>query len=89
LRDKPDAKTQLKLEISDAGGKKIAEVRNLPKEKGLNRTSWNLSYEGARQRRAPSADQNEFFNAPRGPQAMPGVYTVNCLSATKFSRRRK
>jgi photosystem II stability/assembly factor-like uncharacterized protein len=89
LRDKPDEKTQLKLEISDASGKKIAEVKNLPKEKGLNRASWNLSYEGARLRRPPTAEQNEFFGAPRGPQAMPGVYTVKLFVGDKVQQERK
>jgi photosystem II stability/assembly factor-like uncharacterized protein len=89
LKDKPDEKIQLKLEISDAGGKKIAEVKNLPKEKGLNRTSWNLSYEGERLRRAPTAEQSAFAGNPRGPQAMPGTYTIRLFVGDKVVQEKK
>jgi photosystem II stability/assembly factor-like uncharacterized protein len=89
LKDKPDEKTQLKLEISDAAGKKIAEVKNLPKEKGLNRTSWSLTYEGARPRRPPTGEQNEFSGGPRGPQAMPGIYTVKFFVGDKLQQEKK
>jgi hypothetical protein len=89
LKDKPDTKTTLKLEVYDASGKKISEVKNLPKEKGLNRTVWNLSYEGTRLRRQPTAEQLEFQGSPRGPQAMPGVYTVKLLVADKVVQETK
>lgn len=91
LKDKPDAKTALKLEISDAGGKKIAEVKNLPKEKGLNRASWNLSGEGARQRRPPTGEQEgeSFRGEPRGPQALPGIYTVKLFVGDKLQQEKK
>lgn len=83
LKKKPDEKTKLKLEIFDAGGAKIAEVKNLPKERGLNRTVWNLSYEGAKQRKPPPPEQIEFFGPPRGPQALPGSYTVKLLAGDR------
>ncbi len=89
LRDKADEKTQLKLEVTDASGKKIAEVKNLPKERGLNRAVWNLSYEGARLRRPPSAEQTEFFGNPRGPQVLPGIYTVKLFVGDKVQQERK
>jgi hypothetical protein len=89
LKDKADEKTQLKLEISDASGKKIAEVKNLPKERGLNRTAWNLSYEGARLRRPPTDEQANFFGAPRGPQVVPGIYTVKLFVGDKLQQERK
>ncbi len=89
LKDKPDAKTPLKLEIFDAAGKKISEVRNLSKEAGLNRTMWNLGYEGARSRRMPTAEQLEFGGSSRGPQAMPGVYTAKLLVGDKVAQETK
>jgi len=89
LKDKPDEKTTLKLEVFDASGKKISEVKNLPKERGLNRTVWNLSHDGARLRRPPPPDQIEFFGPPRGPQAIPGVYTVKLLVGNKIQQETK
>ncbi len=89
LKDKPDEKTALRLEISDASGKKIAEVKNLPKERGLNRASWNLSYEGERPRRAPTAEQNQSAGNPRGPQAMPGTYTIKMFVGDKVAQEKK
>ncbi|MDQ3323059.1 MAG: hypothetical protein M3525_11625, partial [Acidobacteriota bacterium] len=89
LKDKAEEKIELRLEISDASGKKIAEVKNLPKEKGLNRATWNLSYEGARLRRPPSDEQSAFFGAPRGPQVVPGVYTVKLFVGDKLQQERK
>jgi hypothetical protein len=89
LKDKPDEKTQLKLEISDASGKKIAEVKNLPKERGLNRATWNLSLEGERPRRPPTAEQSAFAGSPRGPQAMPGTYAIKLFIGDKLVQERK
>ncbi len=89
LKDELDKKTELKLEIYDSSGKKVSEVKNLPKEKGLNRTVWNLSYEGAFQRKPPTAEQMEFSGPPRGPQAMPGIYTVKMLVGDKVVRETK
>ncbi|MEO8072243.1 MAG: hypothetical protein ABI686_03250, partial [Acidobacteriota bacterium] len=89
LKDKPDAKTQLKFEVFDSSGKKISEVKNLLKEKGLNRATWNLSYEGATQRTPPTDEQREFGGSPRGPQAMPGVYTVKLLVGDKAVQETK
>ncbi|MEZ5424636.1 MAG: hypothetical protein R2747_00095 [Pyrinomonadaceae bacterium] len=88
LKDEPDKKTQLRLEIFDSGGKKISEVKNLPKMRGLNRTVWNLSHEGARQRRQLS-ETNEFSGPPRGPQALPGIYTVRLLVGERVAGETK
>ncbi len=79
LKDKPDKKTKLKLEIFDAQNKKIAEVKNLPKMQGLNRTFWNLRHEGATPRRQPTGQQATRLRQPNGPAAMPGIYTVKMI----------
>ena len=90
LKDKPDAKTRLKFEVFDESGKKISEIGNLPKEKGLNRATWNLSYEGAEMRKSPTEEQMERFGgSPRGPQAMPGIYTVKLLVGDKVVQETK
>jgi hypothetical protein len=89
LKDKLDAKTSLKLEIFDSAGKKISEVKNLSKEAGLNRTTWNLSYEGATRREPPTPQQLEFGGSSRGPQAIPGVYTVKLVVGDKAVQETK
>ena len=89
LKNELDKKTELKLEIFDAGGKKISEIKNLPREKGLNRTVWNLSYEGATERKPPTAEQLEFQGASRGPQALPGIYTIKMLVGGKVVQETK
>ncbi len=76
LKDKPDAKTQIKFEVLDSAGKRVTEIKGFPREKGLNRTTWGLTYEGAKQRRPPTPEQMEFGFVPRGPQVLPGTYTV-------------
>ncbi len=89
LKNELDKKTALKLEVFDSSGKKVSEVKNLPKEKGLNRTVWNLSYEGAEERKPPTAEQLEFQGAPRGPQAVPGIYTLKLLVGDKIVQETK
>ena len=89
LKDEVDKKTSLKLEVFDSNGNKISEVKNLPKERGLNRTVWNLSYEGAKLRKPPPPDQIEFFGPPQGPQALPGIYTIKLLVGDKVVQETK
>ena len=89
LKDKLDAKTSLKLEVFDAAGKKVSEVGNLSKEAGLNRTTWNLSYEGSTRRTPPTPQQLEFGGSSRGPQAVPGVYTIKLLVGDKAVQETK
>ena len=83
LKDEPEKKANLKLEIYDAKGAKVAEVKNIPKKKGLNRTNWNLSYEGAKLRKTPPPQEQGTFGVPNGPQAVPGIYTVKMLIGDK------
>ena len=83
LKNKLDKKTRLKLAIFDLKGKKISEVQNLPKEQGLNRTVWNLSYAGVRRRTPLTPQQIEFRGPPRGPWAIPGIYKVKLMVGNK------
>jgi photosystem II stability/assembly factor-like uncharacterized protein len=88
LKDKPDAKTPVKMEVFDAAGKKVTAITSFPKERGVNRAVWNLSYEGARLRRPPPPEFLEFFGAPRGPQALPGFYTIKLTVGDKTQEKR-
>jgi hypothetical protein len=88
LKDKPDDKTKVKLEILDASGKVISEVMNPPKEKGLNRAVWNLALTGPKQRRPPPPEAAAFGFAPRGPLALPGTYTVRLSVGDKTQEQK-
>ena len=76
LKEKPKKETEVKLEIMDGSGKLIRKLTKIPVEEGLNRIAWDLRYEGPRQRREREEEESFFFRGPRGPQALPGSYTV-------------
>jgi photosystem II stability/assembly factor-like uncharacterized protein len=88
LKQKPDDKTKLKLQILDSGGKMISEIENIAKERGLNRVSWNLRYGGPTVRRPPTDEEVQFTGGPRGPQVLPGTYTVRLLVGEKSYERK-
>ncbi|MCA1632193.1 MAG: hypothetical protein LC802_00390 [Acidobacteria bacterium] len=83
LREKPDEKTKLKVQILDDKGKLVAELENVAKEKGINRVSWNLRYGGPKVRRPPTDEETQFTGGPRGPQVLPGMYMVKLLVGDK------
>jgi hypothetical protein len=87
LKEKPDAKTPTKMQIFDSTGKQVVEIKNFPKEKGVNRYVWNLGYEGAKMRRPPSPEFLEFVGSPRGPQVLPGIYTVKLMIGDKTQEK--
>lgn len=87
LKDKPDEKTTVKMMFLDASGKTVAEMRNVPKEKGINRMIWNLSYQGSRPRRPVTEDL--FQGPPTGPQVVPGIYTVRLMVGDKITLEKK
>jgi hypothetical protein len=76
LKEKIDKKQAVRMEILDKSGKVIRELKNLPQEAGLSRVSWDLRAEGPRPRREARAEDDFFFRGPRGPQVLPGNYTV-------------
>lgn len=84
LKDKPDDKTQVKMQVFDPAGKMVFENKSVAKEKGLNRITWGLRQEGARLRRPPTAEQLEFAGPPQGPQVLPGTYKVRILAGDKL-----
>ena len=88
LKDKPDDKTAFKVQILDRSGKLVQEIERPAKEKGLNRVTWNLRFGGAEVRRAPSDEETSFTGPPRGPQVLPGTYTVKLtVGARTFEER--
>ena len=78
LRAKPAAETPVKVEVLDAAGSVVRTLARVPREAGINTTSWNLGYEAPRQRRPidPNDPAIQFFGAPSGPRALPGRYVV-------------
>jgi photosystem II stability/assembly factor-like uncharacterized protein len=89
LKDKPGEKTAVKLQILDQSGKVIRELENPPRDKGLNRTSWDLRYTGPRLRRTAADDEGGGFGGgPRGTQAVPGAYTVRLSVGDKVQEKR-
>jgi hypothetical protein len=52
----------------------------------LNRAAWDLRYDPAKPRRQPTDEEREaaqFFGGGRGPQALPGQYTVRLTVGDK------
>jgi hypothetical protein len=88
LKDKPDPKTPVKMQIFDAEGKLVVNINNFPKEKGVNRVVWGMTHEGARLRRPPPPEFVEFFGGPRGPQVLPGIYTVKLSIGDKTQEKK-
>ncbi len=83
LKEKLDDKAEFKIEIFDRAGKLIQELERPSREKGLNRVAWNLRLGGPEVRRLPTPEQIAFGGAPRGPQILPGTYTVKMTAGGK------
>jgi photosystem II stability/assembly factor-like uncharacterized protein len=88
LKQKPDDKTKVKLQILDSAGKTVSEIENSAKERGLNRVSWNLRYGGPTVRRPPTDEEVQFTGGPRGPQVLPGTYTAKLFVGEKSYERK-
>lgn len=48
LKDKPDEKTRVAIQIVDSSGKIVRELGAIPREAGINRTTWDLGKKGRR-----------------------------------------
>ena len=79
LPAKPGEKDELKITVTDAAGAVVREIKNAPKEQGVNRANWDLRYEPP-VKPDPDAGEGGFGGPPRGPLVLPGTYTVT-LSA--------
>src|SRR5262249_15414558 len=81
------------ITVSDRAGKTIRTIRGAPKEPGVNRTTWDLQYDGPRQAPAPGGREGggggaggrggRFGGAGGGPFVVPGEYTVRVRAAGK------
>jgi photosystem II stability/assembly factor-like uncharacterized protein len=88
LKDKVDEKTTFKVQVFDRDGKLVQDIENAAREKGLNRIAWNLRLGGPEVRRPPTEEQIAFGAAPRGPQVLPGTYTVKLTAGEKVLEER-
>ena len=81
LAVKPTAATPVRLEVHDSAGTLVRTLTNIPREIGVNTTSWNLAFDAPRIRRAVSADDPDvaFFGAPSGPRVLPGRYRITLV----------
>ena len=76
LKDVPDEKTPVKIQILDAQGNPVREINgtNLP---GINRVAWDLRYEGPMPRTIDGDPaRGRGFRTRGGPQALPGEYSI-------------
>ena len=69
------------IAITDAAGKPVRTLRNVPKLGGVNRATWDLRYDGPRQpaaaqRRDDEDDEGFSRFGAIGPWVLPGDYTV-------------
>ncbi|HKR14491.1 MAG TPA: hypothetical protein VJT15_20665 [Pyrinomonadaceae bacterium] len=83
LKEKLDDKADFKIQVFDRAGKLVQDLERPSREKGINRISWNLRLGGPEVRRLPTAEQIAFGGAPRGPQVLPGTYTVKLTAGGK------
>jgi photosystem II stability/assembly factor-like uncharacterized protein len=90
LKEKPDAKVPVKMQILDGTGKVIREYGQVAREKGLNRAVWDLGGEAPKLRRPLTPEQQEQFSfsgGMRGPTVLPGTYKVRLLVGDKSSEK--
>jgi hypothetical protein len=88
LKDKVDEKTTFKVQVFDGAGKLVQDVEAPSREKGLNRIAWNLRLGGPEVRRPPTPEQLAFGGGSRGPQVLPGTYTVKLTVGDKVYEER-
>lgn len=83
FKTKPADNVKPKIQILDGNNKVVAELENIAHEQGINRVSWNLRYGGPQVRRPPTDEEVQFTGGPRGPQVLPGTYTVRLVVGNK------
>ena len=81
LKAKPDSATPVRIEIVDGAGAVVRTLDRVPRDAGINSTSWDLGYDAPRLRRPidPDDPNSQFFGAPSGPRALPGRYVVRLV----------
>ncbi len=72
--------TPVKIEIHDASGRLVATHYG-PSKAGVNRFVWNMRYDGPTrldfEKPALEGKIPEWAQGPRGPEVMPGTYSIN------------
>ncbi len=74
--EEEEKEPRLVLEILAADGVLIQAIDEAPMKAGLNRVAWNLAHDPPRTRSDEPGPRGAFFQAPRGPEVVPGRYTV-------------
>jgi photosystem II stability/assembly factor-like uncharacterized protein len=74
---RPNARIRngVRIEVLDSTGTVIRRFEG-PKEKGINRVSWNLRRDGPRRPQLAPTQREEGGFTPMGPEVLPGKYTV-------------
>ena len=99
LKDKMAETAELRIEIRDQTGKVIRELKQLPREKGINRVTWDLRHEPPPPR--PTSHENmpgfrfwqsysrwaDPFDGEPSPQVLPGTYSINLISGDSTATR--
>ena len=88
LKEKLDDKATFKIQIFDSDGKLVQDLEHPSREKGLNRVAWNLRLGGPEVRKPPTEEQIAFGGGPRGPQVLPGTYTIKLTVNDKTFQER-
>ena len=78
LKSSPGKKTTVNIQILDSQGNLVKEIKGT-KHAGINRVAWPLQYEGPTVRTQVGARGR----VSRGPQALPGKYTVKLVVGDK------
>jgi len=78
LKSAPAKETAVKVEVFDSNGQLVRDLGRVPREAGINTTSWDLGYAAPRQRKPinPEDPSIRFFGMPSGPRVLPGRYVV-------------
>ncbi|MGE0553697.1 MAG: WD40/YVTN/BNR-like repeat-containing protein [Gemmatimonadales bacterium] len=69
------------ITVTDAAGDTVRRFEG-PARRGLNRTAWNLRYDGPRR---PGADDTPAAFLPPGPPVLAGVFTVTVRHGSEVS----
>ena len=81
LATKPDSAIPVRIEVRDSAGGMVRAMNAVPRQAGINTTSWNLAYDAPRLRRPidPTDPAISFFGMPSGPRVLPGRYSVRLV----------
>ena len=82
LKSSPGEKTTVQIQIYDSQGKLVKEMKGT-KNAGINRVAWPLQYDGPTPRHPDRPQVVERGRVSRGPQALPGKYTVKLVVGDK------